>query len=243
MLKRQQIFALLIGILNHTLFVIAVCLMVVNFYTGMAFTFGHLYGNARLIVNAILVVQFPLLHSFFLSAPGRKLLARFIPDIGRDIVTTLYTLFASLQLILFFLLWNATSIVLINFEGVTGGLFNIAFVISWLLLIKAILDSNPEIQLGYLGWISVFRNQRPKYRDFSREGLCAVCRQPIYLAFMLTLLTSPIWTLDRLVISIPWSMYCLLGPLLKERRMLTFYGKAYEAYQASVPYIFRISKS
>ena len=68
------------------------------------------------------------------------------------------------------------------------------------------------------------------------HGTFALTRQPIYLAFSLTLWTAPVWTADRATLTVGWTAYCLLGPLLKERRYLRCYGAAYEAYRRAVPY-------
>lgn len=65
----------------------------------------------------------------------------------------------------------------------------------------------------------------------------AVCRQPIYLGFALTLWTGPIWTPDRLLLATIWSSYCVLGPLHEERRYLRLHGEAFARYQQRMPYM------
>ena len=65
----------------------------------------------------------------------------------------------------------------------------------------------------------------------------AACRQPIYLGFALTLWTGPVWTPDRLVLALPWTLYCLVGPLWKERRFAALHGDRFDAYRQRVPYI------
>ncbi len=67
-------------------------------------------------------------------------------------------------------------------------------------------------------------------------GLFRVIRQPIYVAFALTLWTVPVWTPDQLVIALAYTAYCLLAPMLKERRFATRYGARFEDYQSAVPY-------
>jgi len=75
-----------------------------------------------------------------------------------------------------------------------------------------------------------------------REGqgslwLFAVCRQPIYLGFAMTLWTGPTWTPVRLLLAAIWSVYCALGPLHKEWRSLRRHGEAFASYQREVPYM------
>jgi protein-S-isoprenylcysteine O-methyltransferase Ste14 len=63
-----------------------------------------------------------------------------------------------------------------------------------------------------------------------------VIRQPIYVAFALTLWTVPVWTPDQMVLAVSYTGYCLLAPRLKERRFAARYGDRFARYRAEVPY-------
>lgn len=76
-----------------------------------------------------------------------------------------------------------------------------------------------------------------QFPPLAQRGLFAVCRQPIYLGFALTLWTGPIWTPDRLLLATIWSSYCVLGPLHEERRYLRLHGEAFARYQQRMPYM------
>ena len=69
------------------------------------------------------------------------------------------------------------------------------------------------------------------------QGLFRLIRQPIYVAFALTLWTPPVWTPDQLVLAIVLSGYCLLAPRMKERRFAARYGARFDRYRTEVPYI------
>ena len=69
------------------------------------------------------------------------------------------------------------------------------------------------------------------------SGLVRIIRQPIYVAFALTLWAVPVWTPDQLALAITLSAYCLVAPRLKERRFAKRYGDRFRAYQRKVPYI------
>jgi methanethiol S-methyltransferase len=56
-----------------------------------------------------------------------------------------------------------------------------------------------------------------------------VIRQPIYVAFALTLWTVPVWTPDQLALALSLTAYCLLAPRLKERRFAARYGDRFHA--------------
>ena len=107
---------------------------------------------------------------------------------------------------------------------------------AWLLLLKASFDAGAEVQSGALGWMSLMARIKPSFPDMPTRGLFAVIRQPIYVAFALTLWTVPVWTPDQLLLATSYTAYCLLAPRLKERRFAARYGARFARYRAAVPY-------
>ncbi|MBO0866334.1 MAG: hypothetical protein J2P16_14820, partial [Mycobacterium sp.] len=85
-------------------------------------------------------------------------------------------------------------------------------------------------------WVALLRNRNPIYPKMPQNGLFRLIRQPIYVAFALTLWTVPTWTPDQLVVAIALTIYCLMGPLLKEARFRRIYGSAFDAYAERIPY-------
>ena len=67
-------------------------------------------------------------------------------------------------------------------------------------------------------------------------GLFRLTRQPIYVAFTLTLWTVPTWTPDQLMLAGTLTAYCVAAPLLKEARFRRIYGSAFDDYARAVPY-------
>jgi protein-S-isoprenylcysteine O-methyltransferase Ste14 len=61
-------------------------------------------------------------------------------------------------------------------------------------------------------------------------------RHPTYVAFTCALWTAPVLTTDRLLLASLWTLYCLLGPLHKEKRILARDPGGYGHYQQLVPY-------
>lgn len=93
------------------------------------------------------------------------------------------------------------------------------------------------MQSGALGWMSLLARIRPVFPDMPTAGLFRLIRQPIYVAFALTLWTPPVWTPDQLALALALTAYCLLAPRLKERRFAVRYGARFDGYRARVPYI------
>lgn len=230
--------ALAMGAICHLIFAVAVLSMMGAMFFGMSESFGTVPWPWALLANAALIVQFPLLHSVLLSKRGTKILARLIPGPhGGTLATTTYAIIASLQLAALFLLWTPSGIIWFRAEGWTFGLLCTLYAATWLLLMKASFDAGAEVQSGALGWMSLLGKIRPVFPDMPTQGLFRLIRQPIYLAFALTLWAVPVWTPDQLALAISYTAYCLLAPRLKEKRFEQRYGAEFDRYRANVPYL------
>ncbi len=238
---RRILLALAHGAACHAIFAVAVAAMISMMWFGMSRSFGAVPAPWLWGVNAFLALQFAAGHSFFLSGPGRRLLARLAPGAdpdtsGRTLAVTTYATVASLQLLALFALWTPSSVVWFRAEGPLLWAFGAAYGASWLLLAKASFDAGAEVQSGLLGWWSLLRDRAPRFPPMPETGLFRVIRQPIYAAFALTLWTVPVWTPDQLLLATILTGYCLLGPLHKERRFDRMFGDRWRAYRARTPY-------
>lgn len=229
--------ALVYGLACHALFALAVLAMIVAMFFGMSESLGRVPAPWFVVANAALVLQFPVVHSLLLTGKGNRWLARLAPGgHGRTLATTTYAIIASLQLLALFALWTPSGIVWWRAEGWVFGLICCLYALSWLLLIKASYDAGAEVQSGALGWMSLAQDKAPVFPDMPTGGLFKVIRQPIYVAFALTLWTVPVWTPDQLALAITLTVYCLVAPRLKERRFEARYGDRFCAYRKDVPY-------
>ena len=230
--------ALGLGVLCHALFAAGVLAMIVAMFFGLSESLGAVPWPWAALANAALIVQFPLAHSLLLTGPGGRLLARMIPGLhGRTLATTTYAITASAQLLALFALWTPSGIVWWRAEGAVFWVVTAAYGASWLILLKASFDAGAEVQSGALGWMSLLARIRPVFPDMPTQGLFRLIRQPIYVAFALTLWTVPVWTPDQLVLAVSFTAYCLIAPRLKERRFAARYGDRFTRYQADVPYM------
>lgn len=235
--KGRIALALGLGVLTHMAFAAGVLAMVVAMFFGLSESFGQVPQPWAWLVNAVLIAQFPVLHSALLTGPGGKLLSRLVPGPhGRTLATTTYALIASLQLLALFALWTPSGIIWWQAEGAVFWLVCTAYAAAWLVLLKASFDAGAEVQSGALGWMSLMARKAPRFPDMPTRGLFRIIRQPIYVAFALTLWTVPVWTPDQLFLAVSYTAYCLLAPVLKERRFAARYGKRFEDYRATVPY-------
>jgi protein-S-isoprenylcysteine O-methyltransferase Ste14 len=235
--RARIVAALALGLLCHALFAAAVLAMIVAMFFGLSESLGTVPWPWAALANAALIAQFPLGHSLLLTGPGGRALARIIPGPhGATLATTTYAIIASVQLLALFALWTPSGIVWWRAEGAMFWVVSAAYGASWLLLLKASFDAGAEVQSGALGWMSMLARKRPVFPDMPTQGLFRIIRQPIYVAFALTLWTVPVWTPDQLVLAVSLTAYCLLAPRLKERRFAARYGARFDRYRAAVPY-------
>ncbi len=235
---RHKLVAVGYGIVNHALFALAIAAMFAGLYGGLSSGAGALRGPAAWCANLALAAQFPLLHSFLLSKSGGAWLGRLAPrSLAGDLSTTTFATLASVQVLTTFALWSPSGVVLLEARGAWLWLSHAAFGASWLLLIVALHNAGLGLQTGAIGWWSVLRGGRPQFGDFPTHGLFQRCRQPVYLAFALTLWTGPVRTLDGLLLALIWTAYCIVAPRRKEARYLERYGERFARYRAQTPYI------
>ena len=233
----RPLIALCFGLVCHLSFVAGVLTMMVAMYFGMSRSLGSVPTPWNWIVNAALLVQFPVLHSVLLTTRGRALLARMAPrGAGPTLSTTTFATIAAWQVFLLFALWSPTGTIWWRAQGAALVVMTGLYGLAWLLLGKAMADAGLSVQTGSLGWVALARGREPVYPPMPVTGLFRLTRQPIYVAFTLTLWTVPTWTPDQLVLAIVLTGYCLAAPMLKERRFRRIYGPAFDRYAREVPY-------
>jgi protein-S-isoprenylcysteine O-methyltransferase Ste14 len=228
--------ALALGIGCHAMFCVAVAAMAASLHQGLRLGVGSLTGAAAWRANTALALSFPALHSWLLTRPGSRGLDLVSARLGRELRATTYVLVASLHLFAVFALWSPAGAVLWRARGASLVASNVAFAASWLLLGKAMRDAGLGVQTGWLGWSAVVRGRAPIYPRFEARGLLRFTRQPIYLAFTCALWSAPVLTSDRLLLAGLWTLYCWLGPLHKEKRVLARDPDGYGPYRQLVPY-------
>lgn len=222
----------------HVTFVLAVGSMAWSLAHGLQLGEGRAPGLLGPIANLLLVLQFPVVHSFLLSSRGRPWLRRLSPvGCGDVLAPTTYVWIGSLQLLLTFWAWTPSGIVWHVPHGVAGVLQYLLFAGAWSFLVKALADAGLAMQSGAAGWWALLHDRAVAYGPMPTRGLFALCRQPIYLGFALVLWTAPAWSPDWLFLASVWTVYCVVGPRWKERRWERLFGDPFRAYRASVPYL------
>ncbi len=232
-----RLFAVCYGLLAHATFAASVGFMALSLWNGMQLGIGPFEGFTAAAANALLVMQFPLVHSWLLSKGGRRALRAIAPWGGGRLETTTYSFLAALQLLVAFGLWSPSGQIWHRPEGVALIAHALVFAAAWIFLVKSLSDAGLALQTGAAGWTAVAQDRAVRYGGMPQSGLFRVCRQPIYLGFALVLLTAPCWTPDWLALCAGWCVYCVVGPRYKEKRWLRIYGDDFLRYRRTVPYM------
>lgn len=225
------------GVFCHAAFALGVGSMMVAMYFGMSRSLGTLPAPWSWIANAALLLQFPIVHSLLLTGRGRALVNRLGPrGTGTTLAPTTFVTIASLQVLALFALWSPSGTIWWQAHGPALAVLCVLYGCAWLLLGKSMYDAGLSVQIGTLGWVTLLRGQRLVYPKMPTTGLFRLIRQPIYVAFTLTVWTVPTWTPDQLAVAATFTAYCLVAPLFKEARYRRIHGAAFDNYASRVPY-------
>jgi protein-S-isoprenylcysteine O-methyltransferase Ste14 len=191
--------------------------MGVGLASGMRIGRGPWTGGAAWLADCALLGLFPGMHSLLLTPKGRRALRRTMGT-PPELDTTLFAAASSALLALVFLLWSPLPGPVLILQGATGELTWAAFGAGWVLLGISMTEAGLSVQTGALGWLSRLRGAPPRYPPSPTRGLHRLVRHPIYLSFTLILWSGAHWTLDKLVLALLWTAYCVVGSRWKERR-------------------------
>lgn len=235
--KEDRLLAISYGAVCHIVFLLGVGTMMAAMFFGMTRSLGRVPAPWSWMANIALLAAFPLAHSLLLTTRGRALLARLAPrESGSTLSATTFATIAAFQVFVLFAFWSPSGTVWWRADGATFEALCALYGTAWLLLGKAMMDAGLGLQTGSLGWVALFRGRKPVYPRMPESGLFRFSRQPIYVAFALTVWTVPTWTPDQLVIAVTLTLYCLVGPLFKEARFRRIYGPDFDSYARTVPY-------
>lgn len=234
---KAQITAIIYALICHGVFAVSGALMCFTLFFGFSNQISSLEQYSGITSNIILLLQFPILHSFLLSQKGKFFLRLFYSKkfVGK-LDTTIYATIASVQLFLLFFFWKPSGILLWKAEGIVYILLTLVYLLGWLLLTVSSFQAGLGVQTGALGWTSVFRNIDVKYPNMPNFGLFRIIRHPIYLSFSIILWFSPYFTVDKIILATIYTVYCVSAPLFKEKRFSAIYGEKFLEYKKSTPY-------
>ena len=238
---KTKLISILYGLVCHVTFAVSGLCMFWVLFNGLTVSFGFVRHPLSIFINILLLLQFPILHSFLLTNSGRRVLRCFSPSkYAKTLETTIYASIASIQLLVLFLLWTPSNIVIYDLKYPYNIPNFLLFILGWVLLGISSFQAGYKVQTGSLGWTSMFLSEKPKFPPMPINGLFKLIRQPIYFSFCIVLWTPPTMTVDLFFLAFIYSLYCYFSPLLKEKRFTKLYGKSFLKYKKNTPYFFPV---
>jgi protein-S-isoprenylcysteine O-methyltransferase Ste14/polyisoprenoid-binding protein YceI len=180
------------------------------------------------LIDLSLLSLFTLPHSFLLNSRIKTSLQKHIPQ---PLYSTIYSLHASVSLILMNQFWIKLSPPLYTLTGGIEHAIFIAYVVSWLLMTYAMYSTGFFRQSGIAEWFWTLKG-RTYQNEIPKVGFYKICRQPIYTAFMGMIWMVPTMGIDRLALAVVWTGYLFYGTFKKERRLSK--NKTHQLYAQSV---------
>jgi protein-S-isoprenylcysteine O-methyltransferase Ste14 len=229
-------FWIVFGVANHAFFVFTVTrlfpfLQGTNWPRG-----GHLAQLGRSLpwfwTDALLALQFGVIHSALLLPSTRKRLQRFVPSPQFGCV---FCAASCLSLLLAIEGWHSSPRLLWRLNGLAGGLVTGAFLLSWVGLFYSLHLTGLGFQTGWTTWWAWVKQRPIPRRSFEPRGAYRLLRHPVYLSFLGLVWFTPVMSYDRATLVVIWTAYIFVGSYLKDLRLLHYVGEPYRAYKARVP--------
>jgi len=189
----------------------------------------------RLMVNTLLSFAFFLQHSGMIRRSFRRRLDSFIPPHFQGAV---YTMVSSLVLLASVMFWQGSDRILLQVNGLPGGIMHIFYWLSILGICWAMLALRSFDIFGLNPILKSLGGKPPPSMPFTIRGPYRWVRHPLYLFMIVLFWSCPIITTDRLLFNILWTIWVIVGTILEERDLAEDFGDAYRDYQANVPMLF-----
>lgn len=189
--------------------------------------------GAAVAVDLALVALFGLQHSVMARRGFKEAWTRILPE---PIERSTYVLFASLALIVMFVLWQPIAEPVVwRVENSIGALALWGlFAAGWVMvLISTFLISHFEL-FGLKQVWGHARGASAAAPVFRQPFFYKLVRHPIYTGFFLAFWATPEMTAGHLLFAVAMSAYMLIAIRYEERDLVGMFGGDYEAYRGRV---------
>jgi len=219
---------LLIGIINIIIFHYSIIRLFIFLYQTPQ-VIGKADFLGALFVDTLLLLFFCIPHSLLLHAKAKQLFYQYIP---KSLYPTIYSLHASIGIILMEKYWMSFGMDFYSLSGSAKLVMNGCYIFAWIFMFWSMWTTGLFSQNGIKEWWLGLRGKNLK-GTLLTHGAYGLCRHPIYASFMAMIWFTPNMTYDHLFLSIAWTAYILIGAAFKERRLSR--NKLYQKYSHEVP--------
>jgi protein-S-isoprenylcysteine O-methyltransferase Ste14 len=216
------------GVAVHALFAVTVYYLFV-FLQGTPPRPGH----ASLALDAVLALQFGVIHTVLLLPGTRKRLERVIPSAFYGLFFCTVTCATLLVAMAY---WQVGSWAVWELSGWANVAMQALWYGSWAALFYSLsLMGGFGYQTGWVPWWAWLHGRPAPRRKFEPHGAFLLLRHPVYLSLLGLVWCTPHMTVDRALLVTIWTLYVFVGSYCKERRLIHYLGDTYRQYQAEVP--------
>jgi protein-S-isoprenylcysteine O-methyltransferase Ste14 len=184
-----------------------------------------------LVLDASLCLVFFFQHSGMIRKSAKRCMSQVISeqDLG-----AVFSIASGITLLALVLLWQETALVLAS----AGGFYRWSFRAVFFLAIAGQVWGIWSLKSADLfGTESVLRRSgpTPPPAPMVVRGPYRWVRHPLYLTTLLMIWSYPDLTADRLLFSVLFTAWIIVGTVLEERDLVADYGEVYRNYQRAVP--------
>ncbi|WP_319522554.1 isoprenylcysteine carboxylmethyltransferase family protein [uncultured Desulfosarcina sp.] len=187
----------------------------------------------RLLVDMFLCLLFFVQHSFMVRRRFRVWLTR---TVRADFHGALYASVSGFCLLLLIALWQPVGAPLwippSPVRWFAAAMFLVAGIVGW----WGSRSLGEFDALGVKPALRAMENGAPAGNvPFTVRGPYRWVRHPLYLVSLVIIWAGPVFTLDRLLHNVLWTLWIVIGATMEERDLVNCFGEAYRNYRKTVP--------
>jgi protein-S-isoprenylcysteine O-methyltransferase Ste14 len=180
--------------------------------------------------DSLLCLLFFAQHSGMIRKPFRAWISRVVPGHSHGLI---YTTASAIALLLLVVLWQPLEGYRLHGAGLwlsRGILLSCFAGIIWGIHSLGNFDA-----FGIEAFLAAYRRERPAIPTLVVKGPYRWVRHPFYFLSLMALWATPLWSWDRLLLNLLFTIWILCGARLEEGDLLTQFGEDYRLYQRTVP--------
>lgn len=190
--------------------------------------------HGALLLDASLSLLFFVQHSVMIRRGIQLKFSGFVPD---NYYSAFYSITSGTALVAVMLLWQKTSLVIFEADGLIRIILRALFFIT----IAGFAWGNSALKafdpFGVKKIRRYLHNKETRSMPLAIRGAYRWVRHPLYFFSLIMIWSCPEITADRLLFNIMWSAWIVIATKLEERDLILDFGEEYRAYQVKVPMI------
>lgn len=182
--------------------------------------------------DAALCLLFFLQHSGMVRRSFREWSEQWIPG---WLSRALYTFASAFALVLLCVLWQTVDATPVILDGPLNVCLRAVSFLALLSFVWAFVSIEGFDAFGTGDVLARFRRRSHPPAPLAVSGPYRWVRHPFYFLVVVMLRSSPVLSLDRVLLNALFTVWIVLGTRWEERDLIVQYGDAYRRYQAMVP--------